>query len=82
MTTTDRVSGPDDVPPGTTLAAVLDLKHTGPVGFVAPASKTASMRWVHRPPRADDGLHDDQLSTWAGHGRAVGRGPLFDRAAG
>lgn len=36
--------------------------------------------WFHRPFRADDWLHYDQESTWAGGGRALCRGLLFDRA--
>ncbi|WP_181783583.1 acyl-CoA thioesterase [Pseudonocardia pini] len=36
--------------------------------------------WFHRPFRADEWFHYDQESTWAGNGRALCRGLVFDRA--
>lgn len=35
--------------------------------------------WMHAPFRADDWLFYDQEGSWAGHGRALCRGTLFDR---
>jgi acyl-CoA thioesterase-2 len=36
--------------------------------------------WFHGPFRADDWLYYDQESSWAGAGRAVCQGRMFDRA--
>jgi acyl-CoA thioesterase-2 len=36
--------------------------------------------WFHGPFRADDWLYYDQEGTWAGGGRALCRGRMFDRA--
>jgi acyl-CoA thioesterase-2 len=41
---------------------------------------TTNGAWFHRPFRADDWLHYDPESTWAGGGRALCRGLPFDRA--
>ncbi|MDB6002901.1 MAG: Acyl-CoA thioesterase [Rhizobacter sp.] len=36
--------------------------------------------WFHAPVRADDWLRYEMEGTWAGQGRALSRGQLFDRA--
>jgi len=38
--------------------------------------------WFHAPARADDWLFYDQDSSWAGGGRALCHGRIFDRAGG
>ena len=56
-----------------------------PHGLVVgdPAISVASLDhavWFHAPFRADDWLFYDQQSSWAGSGRALCRGLLFDRS--
>lgn len=48
-------------------------------GDVLPATIDHAV-WFHRPTRADEWLLCDVDSPWAGDGRGLGRGRLFDRA--
>ena len=61
------------------LLATTVAPHATVIG--APGLATASLDhavWFHRPARADDWLYCEQESTWAGGGRAMCSGRVFD----
>ena len=62
------------------LLATAVAPHATVIG--APGLATASLDhavWFHGPARADDWLFCEQESTWAGGGRAMCSGRVFDR---